>query len=154
MPVCRVGLQEHWAECEQGGNRRQRDEIKERGQNRKPDECADETDIKDRTRSSETRKDRPEGKSKPYDMTGTTPPESFTNSKTYFVAIYNNVWEQTRPQKLALVFSALTRIDPTNPGKIKPLDYSDQEEMVSNFGANWHERGDLPDLLSGNVDLR
>ncbi len=99
-------------------------------------------------------KDRPDGKSKPYEMTGTTPPESYTNSKTYFVAIYNNVWERTRSQKLALVFSTLSRIDPTSPGKVKPLDYSDQEEMVSNFGANWHERDDLPDLLSGNVDIR
>lgn len=99
-------------------------------------------------------KDRPEGKSKPYEMSGSTPPESFTNSKTYFVKMFNNVWEQTRTQKLALVFSALSRIDTSNPGKVKPLDYSDQEEMVSNFGANWHDRGDLPDLLSGSVDLR
>jgi hypothetical protein len=99
-------------------------------------------------------KDRPEGKSKPYDMTGSTPPESFTNSKTYFVKMFNDVWERTKPQKLALVFSVLSRIDPTNPGKVKPLDYSDQEEMVANFGANWHERGDLPDLLGEDVDLR
>lgn len=99
-------------------------------------------------------KDRPDGKSKPYEMSGSTPPENFTNSKTYFVKIFNNVWEYSRPQKLALVFSALSRIDPLNPGKVKPLDYSDQEEMVSNFGANWHERGDLPDLLGPDVDLR
>jgi len=99
-------------------------------------------------------KDRPEGKTKPYDMTGATPPESFTNSKAYFVKMYNNVWEQTRTQKLALVFSVLSRVDTTNPGKVRPLDYSDQEEMVNNFGANWHERGDLPDLLQENVNLR
>lgn len=99
-------------------------------------------------------KDRPDGKNKPYDMTGINPPESFTNSKTYFVKMFNDVWERTQPQKLALVFSALSRIDPTSPGKVKPLDYSDQEEMVSNFGANWHERGDLPDLLKSDVDLR
>lgn len=99
-------------------------------------------------------KDRPDGKSKPYDMTGESPPESFTNTKTYFVKMFNDIWERTRPQKLALVFSALSRIDPSNPGKVKPLDYSDQEEMVSNFGANWHERSDLPDLLSGDVNFR
>jgi hypothetical protein len=99
-------------------------------------------------------KDRPDGKTKPYEMAGSTPPESLTNSKTYFVKMFNDVWERTPNQKLALVFSALSRIDATNPGKVKPLDYSDQEEMVSNFGANWHEKGDLPDLLSGNVDLR
>jgi len=99
-------------------------------------------------------KDRPDGKTKPYDMNGSTPPESFTNSKTYFIKMFNDVWERTNEQKLALVFSALSRIDPTNPGKVKPLDYSDQEEMVNNFGANWHERGDLPDLLGVSVDLR
>lgn len=99
-------------------------------------------------------KDRPEGKSKPYDMSGSTPPESFTNSKSYFVKLFQNVWDRTYTQKLALVFSALSRIDPTIPGKIKPLDYADQEEMVSNFGANWHERGDLPDLLKDEVNLR
>lgn len=99
-------------------------------------------------------KDRPEGKTKPYEMCGSVPPESFTNSKTYFVKMFNDVWDRTRVQKLALVFSALSRIDPSNPGKVKPLDYSDQEEMVNNFGANWHEREDLPDLLSENVDLR
>ncbi len=99
-------------------------------------------------------KDRPEGKSKPYEMNGSSPPESFTNSKTYFVKIFNNVWEYSRTQKLALVFSALSRIDPSSPGKVKPLDYSDQEEMVNNFGANWHERDDLPDLLDGKVDIR
>lgn len=98
-------------------------------------------------------KDRPEGKNKPYDMTGAVAPESFTNSKAYFVKMFQDVWERTETQKLALVFSALSRIDPTNPGKIKPLDYADQEEMVNNFGANWHERGDLPNLLGRNVDL-
>jgi len=99
-------------------------------------------------------KDRPEGKSKVYDMSGSVPPESFTNSKTYFVKIFNDVWEKTDEQKLALVFSALSRVDPTNQGKIKPLDYADQEEMVANFGANWHERGDLPNLLGRDVDLK
>jgi len=99
-------------------------------------------------------KDRPDGKTKPFDINGTSPPESFTNSKTYFVKMYNDVWERSHQQKLALVFSALSRIDTSNPGKVKPLDYADQEEMVNNFGAHWHERGDLPDLLAGDVDLR
>ncbi len=113
-----------------------------------------ETDIDQLIAYACVNKDRPEGKSKPYDMTGAVPPESFTNSKSYFVKMFNNVWERTEEQKLALVFSVLNRIDPTSPGKIKPLDYSDQEEMVNNFGANWHERGDLPNLLGRDVDLK
>ncbi len=111
-------------------------------------------DIEQLVAYSITNKDRPEGKTRPYDMSGSTPPESFTNSKSYFVKVFNDVWELTREQKLAMVFSALSRIDPSNPGKIKPLDYADQEEMVTNFGANWHDRGDLPDLLNSDVDLR
>ena len=99
-------------------------------------------------------KDRPEAKTKPYEMSGSTPPESFTNSKSYFVKMFKNIWDRTDSQKAAMVFSALSRIDPHNPGKIKPLDYADQEEMVTNFGANWSERGDLPNLLKDNVNLR
>jgi hypothetical protein len=52
-----------------------------------------------------------------------------------------------------LVFSALQRIDTEKPGKIKPLDYADQEELVTTLGANWHERGDLPDLLTDDIDF-
>jgi hypothetical protein len=98
-------------------------------------------------------KDRPERSRKPYTIKGESPPQSFTNSKTYFVEIFQNVWDRTQEQKLALVFSALNRID-LEAGKIKPLDYQDQEEMVSTFGANWHERGDLPDILKQDVEIR
>lgn len=99
-------------------------------------------------------KDRPEKTKKPYEMGNTLPPESFTNSKTYFVKVFNDVWERTEQQKLLLVWSALRRIDDTNPGKLRPLDYSDQEEMVNTFGAHWHERGNLPNILTDDVDIR
>lgn len=99
-------------------------------------------------------KDRPERSRKPYDIGGILPPESFTNSKNIFVKIFQDVWERTHEQKLALVFSALNRIDPESQGKVKPLDYQDQEEMVATFGANWHERGDLPDILKQDVEIR
>ena len=99
-------------------------------------------------------KDRPERNHKPYEMAGSTPPESFTNSKSYFVKMFYDVWDRTDEQKLALVYSVLQRIDPQAPGKIRPLDYSDQERMVSTFGANWHEKGDLPNLLTSSVDFR
>jgi len=99
-------------------------------------------------------KDKPESKCRPYDMTGSKEPESFTNSKTYFVKMFNDIWDKTRQQKLAIVFSVLCRIEPSNPGKVKPFDYADQDEMVTNFGAHWHNRGDLPDLLNDNVNFR
>jgi len=114
-----------------------------------------EIDVDQIVAYSIVNKERPERQaSKPYHIKGAVPPESFTNSKTYFVTIFHDVWDRTRSQKLALVFAALERIDTTNPGKVKPLDYADQEAMVSTFGASWHERGDLPDLLSDNVDFR
>jgi len=99
-------------------------------------------------------KTRPERNKKPYEMSGSTPPESFTNTKMYFIKIFQDVWDRTEEQKIALVFSVLGRIDTTNPGKVRPLDYSDQETMVSTFGANWHERGDLPNLLKDDVEIR
>lgn len=99
-------------------------------------------------------KERPEKSTKPYDMSGATTPESLTNSKTYCIKMYQEVWDRTLEQKLALVFSALSRIDPTNPGKVKSLDYSDQAEMVDSLGANWHERGNLPNLLKQDISSR
>ncbi len=99
-------------------------------------------------------KDRPEKDRDPYKMSGVIPPQSLTNSKTYFVTIFNDVWDRTEEQKLALVFSALSRIDPSAPGKIRPFDYSDQKTMVNTFGPDWHEKGDLPHLLTDSVDFR
>ncbi len=99
-------------------------------------------------------KDRPDGKKLPYAMSGTMPPESFTNSKTYFVKMFQEVWDRDEVHKLVLIYSVLCRIDPVNPGKVKPYDYTDQEIMVKNFGANWHERADLPHLLKDNIGLR
>jgi len=99
-------------------------------------------------------KTRPERNKQPYKISGASPPESFTNTKTYFVKIYHDVWERTPQQKIALAFSALSRIDTENPGKVRPLDYADQENMVATFGANWHERDDLPNLLTDNVTVR
>ncbi len=98
-------------------------------------------------------KDRPEKNKKPFEISGSCPPESFTNDKTYFIKMFQQVWDRTENQKLALVFSALSRIDPKQPGKVKPLDYADQEAMVESFGAHWHERGNLPNLLTDDVDL-
>ncbi len=99
-------------------------------------------------------KERPDKNKKPYDIGGILPPESFTNSKTYFVKMFQNIWEQTEEQKLCLVYSVLKRIDVVSPGKLKPLDYSDQEEMVERFGANWHSRGNLPNILTQDIDVR
>jgi len=102
-----------------------------------------------------TNKDRPEKKAKPYEMSGATEPESFTNQKTYFVKMFASDWEaRTEEQKLALVCSALNRIDPENPGKVGPLDYRDQNVMVRTFGTDWQDRGDIPHLLETTVDFR
>ena len=99
-------------------------------------------------------KDRPERNKKPYDIGNTEPPESFTNSKTFFVKIFNDVWEKTEEQKLLLVYSALSRIDDQRPGKLRALDYTDQEMMVNTFGAHWHERGNLPNILDQHTEIR
>ncbi len=102
-----------------------------------------------------TNKDKPEKKAKSYEMTGSTEPESFTNEKTYFVKFFSSDWEsKTTEQKLLMVCSALSRIDTTNPGKIGPLDYRDQNVMVRTFGTDWVERGDVPNLLNESISFR
>lgn len=101
-------------------------------------------------------KDRPEGKAKPYDMTGEGEPESFTNAKKYFVKFFMSDWEaKNETQKLALVFSALLRIDRENPesGKVGPLDYRDQNMMVRTFGADWQLHANLPNILKDDVNF-
>lgn len=102
-----------------------------------------------------TNKDRPEGKVKPYEMTGATEPESFTNSKQYFVKLFASDWEsRTEEQKLTLVASALERIDVDNPGKVGALDHRDQAVMLRTFGIDWHDRRDLPHLLNDDVEFK
>lgn len=101
-----------------------------------------------------TNKEKPEKKAKLYEMSGEPEPESFTNSKQYFVKFFMSDWEgRTESQKLAIICSALNRIDPNNPGKILPLDYRDQNVMVRTFGPDWQNR-DLPNLLKDNVVFR
>lgn len=102
-----------------------------------------------------TNKERPEGKAKLYDMTGATEPESFTNSKTYFVKMFMVDWEgRSEAAKLLIVASALARIDIDNPGKVGPLDYRDQSVMVKTFGPDWQDKGDIPHLLTDVVAFR
>lgn len=99
-----------------------------------------------------TNKDRPEKNRKNYEITGEVEPESFTNSRSYFVKVYRDIWERDLAHQTALVFSVLDRIDPEKPGKIKPLDYVDQEVMVNSFGPSWYEREDLPNVLENGID--
>jgi hypothetical protein len=106
-----------------------------------------------------TNKDKPESKEgkkvKSYDMSGTVPPESFTNSKWYFVKLFKSDWEvKTEEQKLWMAISVLDRIDPAQPGKVLPLDYKDQSRMVRTLGADWEERGDLPHPLKTTIEFR
>ena len=95
-------------------------------------------------------KDRPDGKLKPYEMSAEKSPESFTNTKQYFIKLYMKEWEIFSTElKQWYVFSALTRIVPDKPGKLAPLDYSDQAVIVRTIGPDWYKKQKLPNLLSG-----
>lgn len=101
-----------------------------------------------------TNKSKPESKAKLYELTAEKEPVSFTNTKSYFVTIFQEDWDARGPAERALiVLSVLLRIDPTEPGKILPLDYKDQSVMVNTFGANWMENGSLPNILEKRVEL-
>ncbi len=104
----------------------------------------------------QTNKDRPEGKTKPYEMSGIPEPESFTNSKKYIVKLFMSEWEgRDEKCKLGLVFSALERIDKEHPekGKVSGYDYKDQATLVRTFGVDWHTRSNLPDLLKEDIEF-
>ena len=99
-------------------------------------------------------KERPESKSKLYEMSGEPEPENFTNSKKYFVKFFQVDWDnRVDAQKLLLVTSALSRIDP-DTGKVGALDYRDQCVMVKTFGTDWQDRGDIPNVLTDSVNFR
>jgi len=93
-------------------------------------------------------KSRPEKKVKVYEMSGAKEPESFTNSKNYFIEVYMDDWN-SRPigNKNRLVESMLLRIDTEKPGKVAPYDYRDLKGMVEKYGHDWEDRDDLPDPL-------
>ncbi len=79
-----------------------------------------------------TNKERPPGKDKghSYEMSGTVEPESFTNSKTYFVKMFRNEWEaNSDEQKLLLVHSVLCRIDKENSGNVGPLGFARRSHL-------------------------
>lgn len=101
-------------------------------------------------------KDRPEGKAKAYEMTGETEPESFTNTKQYFVKLFKSDWDaQPDEKKVAYVVSALDRIDTENPGKVlPPFDYRDQNIMVHTYGPNWQNNPDIPNILREKVIIK
>jgi len=101
-------------------------------------------------------KTKPKGKSRNYDMNGQTEPESFTNSKKYFVTLYHDVWEEmTIGNKLLVVFSALSRIDKDKPdsGKVSGFDLHDQSFMARTFGVDWSTRKDVPNILNINIRI-
>lgn len=102
-----------------------------------------------------TNKKRPEKKLKPYEMSGETEPECFTNSKQYFVKFFMEDWNLANEElREWLVFSSLERIDLSNPGKVLPYDYRDQSVIVRTVGADWQRRKDLPSLLRESVEIK
>ncbi len=101
-----------------------------------------------------TNKERPDANTKPYEMSGVTEPESFTNTKKYFVKLYLTDWDsRDEAGRKWLVFSALDRLDSDEPdnGKVRGFDYKDQATLVRTLGPDWHQRGNLPDPLLQDI---
>lgn len=97
-------------------------------------------------------KSRPEKKKTLYKIDPQVEPVSFTNSKTWIITMFQDDWEKDMAHKLVMVYSILLRLDPLDPGKVKPLDYADQEEMISAFGSHWYDRSDLPNILEERIN--
>ncbi|KKL45683.1 hypothetical protein LCGC14_2353160 [marine sediment metagenome] len=104
-----------------------------------------------------TNKNKPEKKTKLYDMSGLSEPEAFLHPRKYFVKIFHDVWDNLdEVNRLAIVFSSLHRVDKENPesGKIQGFDMHDQAFMVRTLGADWQTRSDIPNLLTDKVEFR
>ena len=104
-----------------------------------------------------TNKAKPEAKTRLYDMNGQKEPESLTNSKKYFVKMFHDVWDNMdEKNRLAIVFSALHRIDKESPhsGKVAGFDMHDQSFMVRTLGADWQTRSSIPHLLNDRVEFQ
>jgi hypothetical protein len=103
-----------------------------------------------------TNKTKPEHKTKLYDMDGCIEPQSFTNTKKYFVTVFHDIWDNMdNKNRQLVVLSALCRIDKDEPesGKVGGYDMHDQSFMARTFGVDWAVRHDVPDILSQTVRL-
>ena len=119
-----------------------------------PDEWG-EVDVSKIAAYAIINKDKPDSKAKPYEMTGTSEPESFTNSKQYFIKLYKSDWdEQSEERKIAYVISALDRVDTENLGKVLSFDYRDQSVMIHTYGPNWQKNPNLPNVLRDKVIIK
>lgn len=87
-----------------------------------------------------------------YKIEPQVPPASFTNSKTWVITMFNDDWDKDQQHKIAMVYSILLRLNPADPGKVAPLDYADQEEMLDALGPKWFDRKDLPNILEQRID--
>ena len=98
----------------------------------------------------------PVDKARPYEMQTDKLPMRLSNQFDYFVWFKcREDWED-KPHniRVALVLSALERIDPDNAFNIMPLDYRDQSVMVKSFGIGWNENSEIPDALERHVALK
>jgi hypothetical protein len=101
-----------------------------------------------------TNKPRPEGRGKIYDLSAEKDPISRTNSKSYFVLLFQDDWvARSEAGRAKIVISALLRIDPDSPSKVRPLDYKDQHTMLKAFGVDWFDTDDGPNPLTDEIEF-
>ena len=98
----------------------------------------------------------PAENARPYEMQTDKLPMRLTNQYDYFVWFKHPQDWHDKPQnvKVALVVSALERIDPDNPFTVAPLDYRDQTVMLRTFGMGWETNPDIPDALESDLQFR
>lgn len=90
---------------------------------------------------------------RPYELQVDKLPMRLSNQFQYFVWFkHPDDWNEKPDNiKVALVISALERIDRSNPENILPLDYRDQSIMVRTFGINWANNPTIPNALDLDV---
>jgi len=90
---------------------------------------------------------------RPYEMQTDKLPMRLSNQYDYFIWFkHPEEWhEKTDNIKVALVLSALDRIDPDKPYGVGPLDYRDQSLMLRTFGYGWAYNEKIPNALENDI---
>lgn len=103
-----------------------------------------------------TNKENNEEKGRPYEMQTDKLPMRLSNQYDYFIWFkHPDDWnEKPMNIRIALVISALERIDPDKPFSIGPLDYKDQSVMLRTFGMSWATNPEIPDALKTDVKFK
>jgi len=99
-----------------------------------------------------TNKDCPEKrKNKPYEVKGVPQPIRMDCPFSYYVVLYQSDWVEREDRHKTILTAAILQAIPADietEGKVNTYDLKDYYKMQKNFGVDYLESDDIPDLLA------